>query len=91
MRFEWDAAKAKSNLRKHGVDFGEAMTVFGDPLERTVADPKHSDEEQRFLSLGMSSLGRLLVVSYTERSGKIRIISAREASSAERRNYESSH
>jgi uncharacterized DUF497 family protein len=91
VRFEWDTEKAKSNIRKHGVDFGEAMSVFGDPLEITIADPEHSYHEQRFLSIGLSSSGRLLVVSYTERNGSIRIISARVATAMERKNYESTH
>ncbi|MFM8331828.1 MAG: BrnT family toxin [Candidatus Methylumidiphilus sp.] len=91
MRFEWDTEKAKSNISKHGVDFNEAMSIFGDPLEVTIADPAHSYHEQRFLSIGLSSLGRLLVVSYTERNDSIRIISARTATTAERKHYESTH
>jgi len=91
VRFEWDTEKAKTNIRKHGVEFGEAMSVFGDPLEVTIADPDHSHLEQRYLSIGLSSSGRLLVVSYTERNGNIRIISARTATSAERKTYESPH
>ncbi len=89
MEFEWDLAKAKCNLEKHGVSFVEAMTVFGDPLEVTIPDPDHSEGEFRFLSLGCSSHGRILVVAYTEREGRIRLISAREAAPNERRNYES--
>ena len=89
MEFEWDADKAASNLDKHGVSFAEAMTVFGDPLEITIADPDHSESEFRFLSIGLSALGRLLVVAYTEREGKIRIIHARVAAPKERRAYES--
>ncbi|MPY89348.1 MAG: BrnT family toxin [Luteitalea sp.] len=71
------------------VGFPEAMSVFGDPFEVTIPDPDHSEGEARFLSLGLSEAGRLLVVAYTEREGKIRIITAREATSRERRNYES--
>jgi uncharacterized DUF497 family protein len=71
MNFEWDAAKAESNVKKHGVSFTEAMTVFGDPLEITIPDPDHSDVEVRFLSLGRSTRGRLLVVAYTERAAGI--------------------
>ena len=72
------------------MGFGEAATVFGDPLEVTVPDPDHSVTEQRFLSIGLSEAGRVLVVSYAERvSNRIRIISAREASRRERRGYES--
>src|SRR5436309_11947444 len=65
------------------------MTVFADPLELTIADPDHSEAEQRFLSIGQSKTGRLLVVAYTERAGRTRIINAREASSQERKHYES--
>ena len=89
MEFEWDPVKAEENLRDHGVTFTEAQTVFGDPLEVTIPDPDHSDGEFRFLSLGRSEVDRLLVVSYTERGSRIRIISAREATPRERRDYES--
>lgn len=89
MEFEWDASKATTNLAKHGVSFPEAMSVFGDPLEVTIPDPVHSSDEARFLSIGLSEGGRLLVVAYTERDGRIRIISAREAAPKERRHYES--
>jgi uncharacterized protein len=89
MEFEWDCAKAGSNLEKHGVSFVEAMTIFGDPLEVTIPDPDHSADEFRFLSLGLSTKGRLLAVAYTEREGRIRLISAREAAPKERRKYES--
>lgn len=89
MEFEWDPEKAEANLGRHGVAFTEAMTVFGDPLEVTIPDVLHSDGELRFLSLGMSQAGRLLVVAYTEREGRVRIISARVATPRERRDYES--
>lgn len=89
MEFEWDTEKAASNLAKHGVSFAEAMTVFADPLEIMIADPDHSDSEFRFVSIGASATGRLLVVAYTERGGRTRIISAREATPKERRQYES--
>jgi len=90
MDFEWDPAKAESNARKHGVSFSEASTVLGDPLELVISDPDHSEGEYRYLSLGRSSEGRLLVVSYTEREqNRIRIISARPATSAETSRYES--
>ena len=89
MEFEWDPEKAAVNVKKHGVEFAEAMTIFGDPLELTIADPDHSEDEPRFLSIGLSAGGRLLVVAYTERTGRMRIINAREASSQERKNYES--
>ena len=89
MEFEWDAKKADSNIAKHGVTFSEAMTVFGDRLEIVIADPNHSQDEFRFLSMGQSASGRLLVVAYTERAGRTRIINAREATPRERRQYES--
>ena len=89
MEFEWDRDKEQSNVRKHRVGFAEAMTVFNDPLEITIEDRGHSLDEERFLSLGTSEAGRLLVVSHTERqSGRIRIIGARTASRRERRQYE---
>lgn len=89
MRIEWDPAKALRNVERHGVSFPEAMTVLGDPLELTSPDPEHSESEFRFVSLGLSSATRLLVVSYTECDATIRIITAREASPKERRQYES--
>jgi uncharacterized DUF497 family protein len=89
VEFEWDPEKAEENLRSHGVAFTEAQTVFGDPLEVTIPDPDHSEGEFRFLSLGRSETDRLLIVSYTERGSRIRIISAREATPKERRDYES--
>jgi hypothetical protein len=89
VEFEWDVEKAASNLSKHGVSFLEAMSVFGDPLEVVIPDPVHSAAEFRFLSLGRSQRGRLLVVSYTERRERVRIISARDATPRERRQYES--
>ena len=88
LRFEWDNRKAGSNLRAHGVSFREATTVFADPLSITISDPDHSASERRFLDIGLSHLGRLLVVSYTERRDRIRIISARLATRNERRQYE---
>jgi hypothetical protein len=89
MEFDWDAQKAASNLAKHGVGFAEAITVFGDPLEAVIADPHHSEDKCRFLSVGRSETGRLLVVAYTERRGRLRVINAREATPRERRQYES--
>jgi uncharacterized DUF497 family protein len=89
VEFEWDPEKEQANIQKHGVDFTEAATVFGDPLELTISDPDHSIGEYRFLSMGHSIRHRILVVSYTEREDRIRIISARTASSKERRQYES--
>jgi uncharacterized DUF497 family protein len=74
MHFEWDVAKARSNLRKHGVSFEEASSVFYDPLARTGADPDHSEDEDRMVTFGVSSLGRLLVIAHVERGEAIRII-----------------
>ena len=90
MDFEWDPEKEQSNRRKHDVSFLEASTVFGDPMELTIYDPDHSEGEYRFLSVGRSSSGRLLVVSYTEREeNRIRIINTRLATVAEMKRYES--
>lgn len=89
MEFEWDVNKELANIQKHGVDFAEAMTIFGDPLEVAISDPAHSVGEFRFLSVANSSMNRLLVVFYTEREARVRIISARLATSKERRFYES--
>ncbi|MBZ5561750.1 MAG: BrnT family toxin [Acidobacteriia bacterium] len=88
MRFEWDAAKAAANLRKHRISFEEAASVFYDPLAVTGADPDHSEGEERWVTFGLSSTGRLLVVSHTEREEAIRIITARMATQSERRIYE---
>lgn len=89
MQFEWDREKAKKNNRKHKVSLDEAMTVFYDPLSATFDDPDHSVGEQRLITVGHSSRGRLLVVSHTERSKAIRIISARLATTHERKRHES--
>ncbi len=86
--FEWHAEKSRMNLRKHGVSFREAMSVFGDPMSLTIQDSEHSWEEDRRIDLGMSSLSRLVVVAYTERGKWIRIISARLATRTERQIYE---
>ena len=92
MEFEWDESKAVRNGEKHGISFSEATTVFGDPMELTIADPDHSTGEYRFLSIGRSSHGNLLVVSFTEREeNHIRIISARRASKQEQKQYEQNH
>ena len=88
MRFEWDSEKATENLRKHRVSFDEATTVFFDPLSMTVPDPDHSIGERRFITMGASSGGRLLVVAHTDRGSTLRIISARSASASERKRYE---
>jgi uncharacterized DUF497 family protein len=86
--FEWDAKKAGQNLGKHGVLFDEASTVFADPLAQTIPDPLHSEDETRFVTTGMSYRRRQLVVVYTERAERIRIISARTATPRERNKYE---
>jgi uncharacterized DUF497 family protein len=88
LTFEWDANKAESNLAKHAVSFEEAATVFGDPASMTIPDPAHSQMETRFVILGRSHQGRLLVVVHTERGDNIRIISARLASRHEKKQYE---
>jgi uncharacterized DUF497 family protein len=88
MRFTWDPDKERRNRRDHGVGFQEASTVFGDSLANTIPDPDHSVGEARFLTLGQSRAGRLLVVCHTEQGDTIRIISARRASAHERKNYE---
>ena len=89
MKFEWDARKDRANLGKHGVSFAEASTVFGDPLAASIPDPDHSEGEVRFVTMGYSSSNRLIVVSHSEEGDTVRIISAREATSHERKTYES--
>ncbi len=89
MRFEWDPDKAESNLKKHGVSFEEAMTVFFDPLSATFGDPDHSLDERRFVTIGYSSQHRLTVVCHTERRGSVRLISARWATKREKKRHES--
>ena len=88
MDFEWDEAKADANEQKHGVTFTEAMTVFADPLSLTGYDPQHAEDEDRFITMGQSAQGRLLIISHTDRGEAIRIISAREASRREKKDYE---
>jgi uncharacterized DUF497 family protein len=88
MHFEWDTAKASANFGKHGVSFDEASTVFADGLSATAHDPDHSRGESRLLTFGMSSAGRILVVSHTDRGEMVRIISARPATRYERKIYE---
>ncbi|MDS4020798.1 MAG: BrnT family toxin [Candidatus Competibacter sp.] len=90
MNFEWDGNKAAANLLKHGVSFDDAKTVFNDPLYVDFYDPDHSDEEHRYIMMGMSLQSRLLLVAYTERGDAVRLISAREATRAERKAYEQS-
>jgi uncharacterized DUF497 family protein len=88
LNFEWDDNKARINLAKHRISFEEASTVFGDPLSLTIADPEHSEVEERFIIIGQSHQGKLLVVVHTERGDNIRIISARRATRRERKAYE---
>jgi hypothetical protein len=88
MRFTWDPKNAAANLRKHGISFEEASTIFRDTLSETGSDPDHSVEEHRFITFGISQHGRLLVVSHTDESDAIRIISARPAMRQERKIYE---
>ncbi len=88
MKFAWDPKKAAENLKRHGVDFREAATLFDDPLSTTFPDADHSTGEHRFLIIGMSALGRILVVSHTETADAIRLITARAATRRERRFYE---
>ena len=88
MRFEWDQNKAASNLTKHSVSFEEAVTVFGDPLSDTLPDPDHSFEERRFIIIGSTESGKILVVAHTDDGETVRLISAREATQTERRFYE---
>jgi uncharacterized protein len=90
LTFTWDKKKAAANLRKHGVAFEEAATAFGDTLSLTTFDPDHSIGQDRFILLGASNRGRLLVVAHTEQSDTIRIISARLATRGERVIYEES-
>ena len=88
LEFEWDASKAEENVTTHGVRFDEGLTVFANPLARIFDDPDHSDTERRELIIGHSARHRLVLVAYTERLGRIRIISARLATRQERNDYE---
>jgi len=86
--FSWDTPKAAANLRKHGIDFHEAASVLRDPLSTTFPDELHSNSEPRFITIGMSGRGHIVVVVHTERSKMVRIISARRATRKERHFYE---
>ena len=86
--FEWDDEKAIGNLKKHDVSFEEGTTIFNDPLIATILDPDHSKDEERYISIGMSVERRLLVVVHTEGEERIRLISCRKATNAERKTYE---
>lgn len=88
LEFGWDPDKATTNVGKLRVSFEEAATVFGDPLSLTVYDPDHSQGEDRYITIGTSSDGRLLIVSHTDRDDRIRILSARISSKRERKAYE---
>ncbi len=88
LTFEWDDKKAAANLRKHGVSFEEAASAFGDPLSLTIPDPEHSEAEERCVLLGMTERRRLVVVVHTEQADTVRLMSARLATPAERRDYE---
>jgi uncharacterized DUF497 family protein len=86
--FDWHLEKAAANLRKHGVSFHEAAAVFGDPLSTTFPDPDHSIRERRYITMGMSAAGRVLVIAHADEGETVRIISARRATRRERRFYE---
>lgn len=88
MIFDWHLEKAAANLRKHGISFHEAATVFGDPLSTTFPDPDHSIRERRYITMGMSAAGRVLVIAHADEGETVRIISARRATRRERRFYE---
>ncbi len=88
MKFQWNSDKAILNIKKHGISFQEATTVFNDPLSLTFADPDHSIGESRYVIIGVSGLGRLLVVAHADRKDRVRIINARKATRRERRFYE---
>jgi uncharacterized protein len=88
MEFEWDPNKSAKNIKKHGVSFTEAATVFGDPLSTTFPDPDHSIQENRFIIVGSSNTGKLIVIAHIYRNNRVRIISARGATRRERKFYE---
>ena len=88
LTFEWDEEKDLSNRKKHGVSFDAAKTVFNNPFSITIADVQHSEDEHRYIDIGLSARGRLIVVSYTERASNIHIISCRKATKSERKSYE---
>lgn len=90
LEFEWDEDKANANFKKHGVRFEEAKSVFNDPNSLTIVDFEHSQNEDRYIDIGFSSQGRLIVVIYTERGTRIRIISSRKATTSETKAYEQS-
>ncbi len=87
LRFEWDPGKADRNAKKHGVSFGEAATIFDDPMFISVIDQEHSGDEERYITIGLSGSGRLLIIAHTDREGQVRIISARKATKKEEQFY----
>jgi len=87
MRFQWDENKDRSNEKKHGIGFAEASTVFADPFSQTIFDPDHSETEERFLTVGLSHRGKLLVVWHTDRNLEVRIIGSRSADNHETKRY----
>ena len=89
LTFEWDEAKNAANVFKHGISFEQAAEIFLDPLSLTIPDPEHSAEEDRFVTIGATTVGLVAVVAHTDREGRIRIISARPATPKEKRDYES--
>jgi len=91
LTFEWDEVKAKANFKKHKVGFEEGKTIFNDPFLFTFPDKEHSVKEERHINIGLSAHGRVLILTHTERQGKIRIISCRKATGRERRFYEESN
>lgn len=88
LTFEWDEVKSKANLQKHKVSFEEGKTIFNDPFLFTFPDDEHSANEDRFINIGLSANGRILVLTHTEQQDKIRIISCRKATARERKFYE---
>ena len=88
LQFEWDHDKSAKNFKKHNVSFKEAATVFSDPLSRTYPDPDHSFGEERYITIGMSEFGRILIISHKDLDDTIRIISSRITTSKERKFYE---
>ncbi len=87
LQFEWDPLKAAKNLKKHNVSFDEAATALNDPMLITFIDEEHSVDEERYITLGFSNQGRLLMVAHTDRNGKVRIVSARQATKKEEQFY----
>ena len=88
LTFEWDEVKAKTNIKKHKVGFEDGKTIFNDPFLFTFPDDAHSTNEERFINIGISASGHILVLTHTERKDKIRIINCRKATAHERRFYE---